>query len=82
MSFIFNFLFHNSKDKFDRQIVVANQINHEENTDVLLGPKKEFVITESQTHGPGHGTVYCCSEPSVILLSYPCDPKNYSKLLI
>ena len=26
-SFIFNFLFHNSHDKFDRQIIVSNQIN-------------------------------------------------------
>ena len=26
-SFIFNFLFHNSHDKFDRQIVISNQIN-------------------------------------------------------
>ena len=25
--FIFNFLFHNSHDKFDRQIIVSNQIN-------------------------------------------------------
>ena len=27
ISFIFNFLFHNSHDKFDRQIIVSNQIN-------------------------------------------------------
>ena len=27
ISFIFNFLFHNSHDKFDRQITVSNQIN-------------------------------------------------------
>ena len=27
ISFIFNFLFHNLHDKFDRQIIVSNQIN-------------------------------------------------------
>ena len=50
--------------------------NHEESID---GSKKEFVVTETQTHGPGHGTVYKCSEPSVILLSYPGAPflSNY-----
>ena len=29
--------------------------------DVVLGSKKEFVNTEAQTNGPGHGTVYQCS---------------------
>ena len=37
----------------------------------MLGSKKEFVITETQTHGPGHDTVYRSSELSVIQLSYP-----------
>ena len=36
----------------------------------MLGSKKEFVIIEAQTHGPGYGTAYQCSEPSVIPLSY------------
>ena len=31
----------------------------------------EFVITEAQTHGPGCGAAFWCSEHSVIPLSYP-----------
>ena len=50
-SFIFNFLFHNSHAKFDRQIVVSDQINqielYEESVDVVLGSKEEFVVTEA-----------------------------------
>ena len=37
----------------------------------MLGSDKEFVITEAQTPGPGHGTAYQCSELSGIPLSYP-----------
>ena len=54
---IFNFLFHNSHDKFDRQIIVLNQINQidsRKSIDVVLGSNKEFVVTEVQTHSPGH----------------------------
>ena len=40
----------------------------------MLGSKKVFVITEAPTHGPGHGAVYHCSEPSVIPWSYPGAP--------
>ena len=40
----------------------------------MLGSEKKFVVTEAQTHGPGHGTAYQCSEPSVIPLRYPGAP--------
>ena len=56
---------HDSPDKFDRQIIVSiqiNQMNHEKSVDVVVG----FVH-----HGPGHGTVYRCSELSVIPHSCP-----------
>ena len=43
----------------------------------MLGSKKEFVIIEAQTHGPGYGTAYQCSEPSVIPLSYSGAPAVY-----
>ena len=55
--FTFNFLFHKSQHKFDRQIIVSNQTNriwknHEKNADVVLGPDKEFVVTyELKTYG-------------------------------
>ena len=38
--------------------------------------QKELVFTEAQTHSPGHGTVYGCSEPSVTPLSYPVAPSK------
>ena len=56
-NYLFNFLFHNSHDKFDRQIIVLNQINQidsRKSIDVVLGSNKEFVVTEVQTHSPGH----------------------------
>ena len=43
--------------------------------DVVLGSENEFVITNARTDGPGHGTVYQLSEPSVIPLSYSGAPK-------
>ena len=46
-------------------------LNHKESIDDVLGSKKEFVVTENQTHSPGHDSVYQCSEPSVITVSYP-----------
>ena len=49
----------------------------------MLWSEKEFVITKVWTHGPGHGTAYPCSEPSVIPLSYPAlaDCASVSKLI-
>ena len=47
-------MFHNSYDKFDRQIIVSNQTNQIESwkcVDVVLGSVRELVITELQTHG-------------------------------
>ena len=37
---------------------------------LYLGPEEEFVITKAQTHSPGHGAVYQCSELSVMTISY------------
>ena len=46
-SFIFNFLFHNSHEKFDRKIVVSDQINQIEIMNkakmLCLGPKKSLL---------------------------------------
>ena len=42
--------------------------------DVVIGSNQEFVITKAQTHSPGHGAAFQCSEPSVIPLSYPGAP--------
>ena len=64
--FIFNFLFHNSHDKFDIQIFVleSNKQNRIMNKQRCCAwVQKEFVITKAQTHGPGYGTVCQCSEP-------------------
>ena len=46
----------------------------------MLGPEKEFFITEAWTHGPGpgHGAVYQWKELSVIPLSYSGAP-NWTK---
>ena len=46
----------------------------------MLGSEKEFVVTEAWTHGPGHGAVYQCLEPSVIPLSYPGAPTLTAKI--
>ena len=46
----------------------------------MLGSKKEFVITEAWTHGPGHGVAYRWSEPSVIPLSYSGTPGPIGKI--
>ena len=75
----FQFLLHNSHDKFDIQIIVLNQINHEETITVVLGSEKEFVVTVAWTHSPRHGTAYWWSEPSLIPLSYK-DFDNNVKL--
>ena len=32
------------------------------------------VVTAAQTHAPGHGTAYQCSDPNLIPLSYPGTP--------
>ena len=63
--FIFNFLFHNSHDKFDWQIILSNQINQTESWKKIdvFGSKKEFIATVARTHGPGHGAAYQSSEP-------------------
>ena len=50
-SFIFKYLFHNSHDKFDRQMI----------EDVVLGSNNELVVTKAQTDSPGRGTAYRCS---------------------
>ena len=71
--FFFNFLFHNSHDKFDRQIIVPNQIESWKNVDVF-GSDKKFGDTKAQTLGPECNTVYRSSEPSVITLSYAGTP--------
>ena len=56
IAFIFNFLFHNSQDKFDRQMIVSNQIESWQSVIVLIASEKEFVVTEAQTHRRGQGT--------------------------
>ena len=58
-SVIFNFLFYNTHDKFDRQIIVSNQINLRESwksIDVVLWSDKEFVVNKAWTHCPGQCT--------------------------
>ena len=46
----------------------------------MLGFGNEFVITKMQTHGPGHGIAYQCSELSEIPLSYPGAPATVGEL--
>ena len=58
-------------DSFNICVSCLNLILLFLNVDVVLEPKT-FVLTEVQTHNPGHSTQ--CSEPSVIPLSYPGAP--------
>ena len=70
----FNFMFHNSHDKFDRQIKVSNQINQIESWRKCRCSAcvwKRVSCHECSNSLPGHGTAYQCLESSVIPLSYP-----------
>ena len=70
-----------STDQFDRQIIPSNQINPIESRRkhwCCACVQKEFVVTKAKTHGPGHGSVYWWSEPSMIPLSYSVIPIQLS----
>ena len=77
ISFVFNFLFHNSKEKFDRQIIVSNQINQIESwrkCRCCAWVQKRVCHHSGLNSQPGHGTAYQWSELSVIPLSFSGTP--------
>ena len=58
-------------------MIVSNQINQIESSRkhrCCTWVWKEFVATDAWTHCPGHGSVYQCSDLSVIPLIYPGTP--------
>ena len=70
MVFFFNFLFHNSHEKFDRQTIVSNQINHTESWRMCrccAWVRKRVCRHQGLKSWP---RAWQCSEPSVIPLSY------------
>ena len=60
----FQFLLHNSHDKFDIQIIVLNQINHEESKDLGLGSKKSLLSPRLKLMA--QGMVQCTNEQSQV----------------
>ena len=75
--FIFNSLFHNSCDKFDRQILVLNQINQIESWRkhrCCAGSEKEFVVTKAPNSQPRTWHSILMSRASVTPLSYSGAP--------
>ena len=77
ISFISNLMFHNSRDKFDWQIIVPNQINQIESwrkRRCCSWIRKRLCHHQGLNSRPGHGAANQCAEPSVIPLSYPATP--------
>ena len=76
--YFFNFLFHNSHDKFDRQkIIVSNQINQTESCRkcrCFAWVRKRVSCHQGLISRPRAWQSIQCSQLSVIPLSYPGTP--------